>query len=229
MYDLAFIYPYAGITTLPAEIDRSKLFNVSIDIETGAIKLYILDSTLRSLYKVSKTGISQQYSGDDSEFGADPRRLNSFLGAQFDYHQITIDAVEGDTYYVYMEGGSGPQYYQFLHSYCQRFNITTAQLLNKVSSINNCKFEDLEQCCRARAISMLRIPLDASESKIYAQPFLYGNGFMLNPRTEQFLLQLFSCKSNELLAKLKYAWLAVELTTNRTLLVTQHHKLLHSP
>ena len=172
MYNLDFIYPYSGITSLPPEIDRAKLFNVSFDIDTGDCKLYILDSSERFAYKVSKTAISRQYSGADPEFGADPRRLNAFLGEAFDYRQITIDAVEGETYYVYMEQGTGPQYQRFVNSYCQRFNISTAQLLSKVSRINNHHFSDLEQCCRARAISMLRIPLDGSESKVYAQPFL---------------------------------------------------------
>ena len=228
MYDLAFIYPYAGITSLPPEIDRNQLFNVSFDIETGDIKLYILDNTHEFLYKVSKTNISRQYSGADPKYGANPQRLNDFLGQAFDYRQITIDAVEGDTYYVYMEGGKGPEYQRFIQSYCRRFNITTAQLLEKVSRINNRQVNDLEHCCRTRAISMLRIPLDASETKIYAQPFLYGRGFVLNQRTEKFLLKLFSCNITQLADKLKYSWLATDISTDRTLLVTQHHELLHS-
>ncbi|NRA22251.1 MAG: hypothetical protein HRU05_17395 [Oceanospirillaceae bacterium] len=227
MYDLDFIYPYAGISLLPKEIDRNQLFNVSFDLDTGEIKLYILDKSERFVYKVSKQGISRQYSGADPEFGADPERLNAFLNLQFDYRQITIDAVEGDNYYVYMERGEIAQYRRFVQSYCQRFNLSTAQLLSKVSRINNRNFNDLEHCCRARAISMLRIPLDASESKIYAQPFLYGNGFPLNQRTEQFLLKLFSCRDTELQAKLRHVWVVTEITTDRTLLVTQYHDLLH--
>lgn len=228
MYDLEFIYTYAGITMLPTEIDPSKLFNVSFDIDTGDAKLYILDDAQRSVYKVSKTQIGKQYSGADPEFGADPRRLNAFLKAQFDYRQITIDAVEGDIYYVYLEEGTITEYRRFIASYCQRFNVSTAQLLSKVSRINNQKFSDLSQCYRARAISMLRIPLDASESKIYAQPFLYGRGIEFNQRTKQFLLKLFSCEESELRDKLKHMWLTTEITTDRTLLVTQHHDLLHS-
>jgi len=227
MYNLNYIYAYADITSLPAGIDRTKLFNVSFDIDTGESKLYILDSSERFAYKVSKRGISRQYSGADPECGADPRRLNTFLGEQFDYRQITIDAVEGDTYYVYMEEGTGPEYHRFINSYCQRFNISTAQLLSKVSRVNNRKFSDLEQCRRARAISMLRIPLDTSESKVYAQPFLYGDGFPLNKRTHAFLLKLFACETAALQSKLKHVWVVTEMTTDRTLLVTQYHDLLH--
>ncbi|MCJ8338055.1 MAG: hypothetical protein MJK10_06255 [Pseudomonadales bacterium] len=227
MYNLDFIYPYAGITSLPPEIDRARLFNVSFDIDTGDIKLYILDKSERFAHKVSKTGISRQYSGADPEYGADPRRLNAFLGEQFDYRQITIDAVEGDTYYVYMEEGKGPEYQRFVTSYCQRFNISVEQLLNKVSRINNRSYSNLEQCSSARAISMLRIPLDATESKVYAQPFLYGDGFPLNQRTEEFLLQLFSCNTTQLQSKLRHVWVVTEMTTDRTLLVTQYHDLLH--
>jgi hypothetical protein len=228
MYDLDFIYPFAGITNLPQEIDRKNLFNVSFDIRTGDIKLYILDKSERFAYKVSKTSISKQYSAADPEFGADPARLNTFLDAHFEYRQITIDAVEGNNYYIYIEEGSNPEYYHFIDKYCQRFNISSTQLLNKVSRINNRDLSNIEQCCHTRGISMVRISLDTNESKIYAQPFLYSNGITLNHHTEQFLLKLFDCKVTELSSKLKHAWLTTEITTDRTLLVTQNHHLLHS-
>jgi len=232
MYDLDFIYTYfyryAGLTKLPDEIDPKLLFNVSFDIETCDIKLYILDKSQRFAYKVSSSGVSKQYSGADPEFGAQPQRLNHFLNAQIDYRQITIDAVEGDNYYVYMEEAKGAQYQQFFHSYCHRYDITIEQLLKKVSRINHRNFQNLEQCCSARAISMLRIPLDGSPSKVYAQPFLYGEGVPINQRSMQFLLKLFACDTQELKTKLKQGWVVSNLKSDRTLLVTQHHDLLHS-
>jgi hypothetical protein len=232
MYDLDFIYTYfyryAGLTKLPDEIDPKLLFNVSFDIESSDIKLYILDKSQRFAYKISSSGVSKQYSGADPEFGAQPQRLNHFLNVQVDYRQVTIDAVEGDNYYVYMEDAKGEQYQQFIDSYCQRYAITVEQLLKKVSQINHRSFQNLEQCCSARAISMLRIPLDGSESKVYAQPFLYGEGIPINQRSMQFLLKLFGCDTRALKTKLKQAWVVSDLKSNRTLLVTQHHDLLHS-
>jgi len=232
MYDLDFIYRYffnyARITELPGEIDPKLLFNVSFDIETGAIKLYILDKSQRFAYKVSNSGVSKQYSGADPEFGGQTQRLNHFLNAQIDYRQVTIDAVEGDNYYVYMEEAKGEQYQQFINSYCHRYDITIEQLLKKVSQINHQTFQNLEQCCSARAISMLRIPLDGSPSKIYAQPFLYGEGVPINQRSMQFLLKLFACDASVLKKRLKQAWVVSDLKSDRTLLVTQHHDLLHS-
>jgi|GEM_PF-2168173 len=232
MYDLDFIYSYfyngAGISKLPDEIDPELLFNVSFDIETSDIKLYILDKSQRFAFKVSSSGVSKQYTGADPEFGAQPQRLNHFLNAEIDYRQVTIDAVEGDNYYVYMEEAKGAQYQQFINRYCHRYNITIEQLLTKVSRINHRKFQSLEQCCNARAISMLRIPLDGSPSKVYAQPFLYGEGIPINQRSMQFLLQLFACSTVELKAKLKRVWVASDLKSDRTLLVTQYHDLLHS-
>lgn len=232
MYDLKFIYSYfyryARITKLPDEIDPKLLFNVSFDIETSDIKLYILDKSQRFAYKVSKSGITKQYSGADPEFGAQPDRLNQFFNAKIDYRQVTIDAVEGDNYYVYMEEAKGEQYQQFINSYCRHYKITTEQLLNKVSLINQKTFRDIEQCSNQRAISMFCIPLDGSQSKVYAQPFLYGEGIPLNQRSMQFLLKLFDCGSHGLQAKLKHVWVASDLKRDRTLLVTQYHDLLHS-
>lgn len=231
MYNLDFIYDHSGLSDLPAEIDRGRLFNVSFDISSGDIKLYILDRSERFAYKVSQAAITRQYSGDDAEFGGSEARLNRFLGAEFDYRQIVIDAVEGDSYYVDLQGARGREFLRFVRSYCQRFNISEQQLVAKAGLINHRRYDDLEHCYRERAIAMLRIPLAGGDSKVYALPFLQGGSgdstLQLNARTLDFLSKLYDCSPEQLPPRLQHLWLVTEINGDRTLVVTQYHELLH--
>ncbi len=227
MYNLEFIYQYADLNFLPPEIERNRLFNVSFDIDNGDTKLYILDKSQRFAYKVSKSGISKQYSAAAPEFLACQQRLNVFLGKQLNYRQITIDAVEGNSYYVYLNDTKRTEYQRFINSYCSRFNISLELLLSKAGHINNRTFNDLNECFKSKGISMIRVPLDAPESKLYAQPFLYSRGYPLNQRTEAFMLKLHQCTIEQLPTLLKHSWVVTDMSQDRTLVVTQNHELLH--
>src|SRR5690606_36406811 len=69
MYDLRFAFDECGFADTPAHIDRSRLFNVSLDLASGDVKLYVLDASERFLYKLTRDDITRQYSGDDREHG----------------------------------------------------------------------------------------------------------------------------------------------------------------
>ena len=228
MYDLEFIFQHTGLTNLPPAIERKRLFNVSFDTDSGDIKLYILDKSERFAYKVSKAGISKQYSAAAPEFRACEQRLNNLLGKQFDYRQITIDAVEGSNYYIYFNDTKRREYQRFINSYCSRFNISLELLLNKAGQINHRTFNDLDECFKSKGISMIRVPLDAPKSKLYAQPFLHNRDYPLNQRTVEFMLKLHRCTIEQLPTLLKHSWVVTDMSHDRTLVVTQNHKLLHS-
>ena len=58
MYDVSFIFDECGFGELPAEIDRDRLYNVSYELGSGEIKLYVLDQSERFLYKISRSAIT---------------------------------------------------------------------------------------------------------------------------------------------------------------------------
>ena len=62
MYDLRFIFDECGFGDVPDYIDRSRLFNVSLDLTSGYLKLYVLDASERFVHKVTPDGITRQYS-----------------------------------------------------------------------------------------------------------------------------------------------------------------------
>lgn len=228
MYDLDFIYEYAGFSSLPADIDRQRLFNVSFDVTSGAVKLYILDASERFAHKLSSDSSSKQYAGDDPEFGADPRRLNDFLGEHFEPWQLTIDAVEGDAYYIYTGDCQEADFMRFFNCLIRRFGIAEQRLLGKISAINNQRFNSLRKCYQQGAVMLVRVPLNGGECKLYAQPFLHGRQYTFNQQTLDFLLRLYACSEAELPTRLQHLWVATEMFTDRTLVVAQYHELLHA-
>ena len=227
MYDLKFIFEECGFGELPDGADRNRLFNVSFDVETGEIKLYVLDSSERFAYKISRSGIARQYSALDKEHGGDPDRLAKHLGQRFDFDEIVIDAVEGDYYYLYIEEAFARQYTAFIRIFCDKYQVTEARFLDAANKINKHKVGSIDACYQRKAVSGIKIPFTGSNCKIYSRPFYVGNGFELNEDTRRFLLRLYACDDSALVEKIKYMWVGTELHSGRTLIVTQDHELLH--
>lgn len=227
MYDLDFIFDECGFSSLPDEIKRERLFNVSYDIDTGDIKLYILDAAKRFLYKISRGGIERQYSGDDPEFGADFSRLENYLQTSFSQRQIVVDAVEGTDYYVYLQDAGSAQSEFFINAIGRRFNFSQARMLEALEKLNNRSYESLQDALKKQSLSMVRVPLAEGGVKFYAQPFLYGSGIVLNDQTRNFMCRLLKCSDEDLPLHLQHGWVARDIDSDRTLLVTQFHELLH--
>ncbi len=227
MYDLAFIYDEYGFADLPAEIERDRLFNVSFDLCTGAVKLYILDSSERFLHKVSVGGITRQYSGDDPEHGGLPERLDRHLGFQFNPDEILIDAVEDDVYYIYLDDAGLQQTLQFFSAVCRTYRVNQERFLRSINAICGSSYSSLGAAASEKVVSLVKIPFSSQDVKIYSRPFLRGGGFDLNERAREFLQRLYACEDSALAGYLGRAWIASELTRERMLIVTQHHALLH--
>jgi len=227
MYDLSFIYDEFEFIALPAEIERDRLFNVSFDLHTGSVKLYILDSSERFLYKVSTSGITRQYSGDDPDHGGSTERLDLHLGCRFNPREIVVDAVEDDIYYIYLDDAGLQQSLQFFAAICRTYHIEQDQLLRSINAIGNCYYSSVSTAVAAKAVSLVKIPFSGPDVKIYARPFLNGSGFDLNERARVFLKRLYACDDSALAGHLSHAWIATELNRKRMLIVTQYHALLH--
>jgi hypothetical protein len=227
MYDIPFIFDECGFTDLPPEIERERLFNVSLDLHTGDIKLYVLDRSERFLYKISRDGITRQYSGDDPEHGAQPKRLNVFLGFEFDSNEIVIDAVEDDTYYVYLDDARMSQSRHFYAAICRVYGVSDKQLMRSINAVAGRPYTDINNVIAHKAISLVKVPLSGQDAKVYARPFLHGLGFELEGGVISFLTRLYACDEVVLSEKLKFAWVATEIKSDRRLVVTQNHALLH--
>ena len=227
MYNLSFIFDECGFGKLPDEIDRNRLFNVSYELGSGEIKLYVLDQSERFLYKISKEEIGRQYAGDDPEEGGDFVRLCRYFDSPFNEREIVIDAVEDGVYYVYLDDAGVEQTMLLLNAVAERYGVSPEAMLATVNEIAGQRYDDLEAAAGDRVVSLVKIPFDEGQPKLYARPFLHGQGVALDAPTREFLARLYACEDAQLDVLLGRLWVAKELGTDRMLVVTQHHSLLH--
>src|SRR5690242_1908002 len=210
MYDLRFIFDECGFGDVPDYIDRTRLFNVSLDLTTGDIKLYVLDASERFAYKITRDGITRQYSGDDLEHGGDHRRLERHLKTKLLEREIVIDAVEGETYYVYLDDAGVEQSRLFLAAVCRAHGLTEDAVLHSINAVCGKSFASIADAAAARAVSLVKVPLAAGEVKVYARPFLRGWRFPLDQETIRFLCRLHACGENDLEPQLEHLWVTNE-------------------
>ncbi|MBS3952355.1 MAG: hypothetical protein KGZ88_05345 [Methylomicrobium sp.] len=225
MYNNDFIFKECGFDWLPDYLIKDNLFNVSYDIDTEVIKLYILDETKSFLYKISQEGISKQY--EALKFKADPSRLSAFLGVEFDDRTIQIDTVEDNVYYLYIEEAPHADYTGFLDTVCSKFGISKSRFLDTVNRINKRQITNMFECFKYRAVSGVKVPFESDNCKLYSRPFKLGNGYELNDKAKQFMTRLYGCDESDLESRLEYLWVSSELLTNRIVLTTQYHELVH--
>ena len=230
MYDLNFIFDECGFRDVPEYIDRDRLFNVSFDIHTEEIKLYVLDKGERFAYKLSQDGtISRQYSGGEPQYEHAPQMLRDHFQRKLDFTRIVIDAVEDDVYYIYLDDGRAEECMEFIDAICVKYDITGQQFLDAINAVNERKFISLRDGVLKKALSLVKVPLTVNKVKIYSRPFYTGHGFKLNTVSREFLARVFNCNDEKSLQDfLKYVWVAKEISTGRMQVVTQYHKLLHT-
>jgi hypothetical protein len=219
MYDKEFVFRDHGFDWIPDYINRDLLLNVSFDTESEEVKLYILDSSKQFLYKITRAGITKQYNA--LAYRAETSKLSRFLRTDFDYDDLRVDAIEGDVYYVYIEGTSQRQYIKFLSSVCARYGIVQTDFIKHVNKINKLNVENIYQCSVRRAISLVKVPLLSRSLKIYSRPFKTGNLYEFDGRTTDFLTKLYRCAKDELRIYTTDLWVASELFSQRTLIITQ--------
>ncbi len=227
MYDLDFVFDQCGFIDVPEYIQRERLFNVSFDIDTGDIKLYVLDKSERYVHKLARTSVSRQYAGDAPEFDDIAGKLSCFLDKNINFEEVIIDAVEDDVCYLYLDDASLYQKLVLVDSLCKKYSVASAQFLDTINAINNVRFDSIESAMGRNALSLVKVPLTGLNPKLYGRPFLFGYGFVLNEKTSRFLKRLYRCNADQLMAKIEHLWVARELLSPRTLIVTQHHALLH--
>lgn len=227
MYDLRFIFDECGFGDVPDYIDRSRLFNVSLDLTSGYIKLYVLDASERFAHKITRDGITRQYSGDDPEHGGDHGRLERHLKCKLLAREIVIDAVEGDTYYVYLDDAGVEQSLLFLSALCRVHGLTDDAMLQAINAACGNSFASIAAALAEHAVSLVKVPLAEGHVKVYARPFLRGWRFPLDQKATRFLCRLLACAETDLEPRLKHLWVTKEVGSNATAIVTQHHDLLH--
>ena len=174
MYDLRFIFDECGFGDVPDYIDRSRLFNVSFDLTSGYVKLYVLDASERFAHKITRDGITRQYSGDDPEHGGDHGRLERHLGCKLAAREIVIDAVEDETYYVYLDDAGVEQSLLFLTALCRVHGLTEGAVLQSINAVSGKSYASLVAALAEHAVSLVKVPLASGNVKVYARPFLRG-------------------------------------------------------
>lgn len=226
VFNRAFLAADAGFQQLPDFLAWERLYNVSYDLDTEIVKLYFLDETRSFLYKVSQAGIVKQFNAE--KFNVDSARLSAFLGQSFDYSRLSIDTVEEDVFYLYLEEASLAERNYFLGTVCRRYGISKQQLVAAANRINQRQSANLYECMMNNAVTGIKIPLLNDRCKIYARPFNNGNGYVLEPKAERFLTALYSCDNSSLLQHLRYLWVSTEIISGRLVLTTQRHELIHA-
>jgi hypothetical protein len=225
MYDADFIFRECGFDWIPQWIDRELLFNASCDLATGEIKLYFLDAARSTIFKVSGRTITKQY--DAVRFKAPPGRLSAFLGTAFDYSDLLLDTVEDDVYYVLVQDTSATQYLKFFGALCRKFDAAEGKLVEAVNRINKRQVKTLHECYNRKAVSLVKVPFVDGDCKVYARPFLTGNSYDLSRSALEFLTRFHGCSEDELQPRLRYLWVSAELRSDRVVIATQHHALVH--
>jgi len=227
MYDLRFIFDECGFGDVPNYIDRSRLFNVSFDLTSGYVKLYVLDASERFAYKITRDGITRQYSGDDPEHGGDHARLERHLDCKLVEREIVIDAVEDETYYVYLDDAGVEQSLLFLTALCRVHGLTEDAVLQSINAVSGRSFASIAAALAEHAVSLVKVPLARGGVKVYARPFLRGWRFPLDQKATQFLCRLLACAKGELEPRLEHLWVTQEVGLDAIAIVTQRHELLH--
>src|SRR5688572_11018061 len=158
MYDLRFIFEECGFGEVPDYIDRSRLFNVSLDLTSGDIKLYVLDASERFAHKITRSGITRQYSGDDPEHGGDHGRLERHLKCKLLEREIVIDAVEDETYYVYLDDAGVEQSLLFLRALCRVHGLAENAVLQSINEVCGNSFASIAAALAQHAVSLVKVP-----------------------------------------------------------------------
>lgn len=226
VYDADFLFDECGFGWVPPHIDRTRLFNVSYEVVSGEIKLYVLDDSGSLLYKIDSAGtITEQRSFPAA--GKDSRALQDFLGEELDFTDVVIDTVEDDIFYVYIEPSSPTQYVTFLGAVCRRFGFSKSRLVQVVNRLNRRPIESVFDCMQNRSVSGAKIPLSSNQVKFYSRPFLTGNGFDLDAASQAFLRRLYRCPAGDLQPLLRHLWVSGEIFSDRVILTTQRHAMVH--
>lgn len=226
MFNRAFLADLGEFRALPEFLAWERLFNVSYDLDSEIVKLYFLDETKSFLFKVGPEGITKQFNAE--KFHADPGRLSAFLGQPFDYTRISLDTVEDDVFYLYIEEASIADRSYFLGAVCNRFGINKSQFVAAANRINQRQSANMYECLLNNAVAGIKIPLLNDSLKIYARPFNTGNGYVLGDKAECFLTGLYSCDRADLIQHIRFMWVSTEILSGRTVLTTQHHQLIHA-
>ena len=227
MYDLRFIFDECGFGDVPDYIDRSRLFNVSFDLTSGYVKLYVLDASERFAHKITRDGITRQYSGDAPEHGGDHGRLERHVGCKLAAREIVIDAVEDETYYVYLDDAGVEQSLLFLTALCRVHGLTEGAVLQSINAVSGKSYASLVAALAEHAVSLVKVPLASGNVKVYGRPFLRGRRFPLEQKATDFLCRLLACTERELEPQLKHSWVTQEVGSDAIAIVTQRHELLH--
>ena len=212
---------------LPHYINWDLLFNVAYCLNTEQVKLYFVADEKSFLYKCTTDGeISKQY--DVLKVKVDIERLDRFLSYRLNYDDLILDTVEDDIYYVYCEESGFEQTIRMIEILAEKFSISAEDLFKAVSLINGKKIDRYHQIFDCMAVSMVKIPVQNDNFKIYARPYKTGNDFPLDGKLQEFLRNVYGCEKSELMDHIKNMWVSYNFSTGQVTVSTQDDELKRS-
>jgi len=131
-------------------------------------------------------------------FDRDHARLERHLGAKLLEREIVIDAVEGETYYVYLDDAGLDESRRFLSALCRVHGLDENAVLASINAVCAQSFATIEAALAEHAVSLVKVPLAGGEVKLYARPFLRGWRFPLDQQATRFLCRLHACAESDL-------------------------------
>jgi hypothetical protein len=220
MYNIKFIRDSLGFDWVPIEFDLENIFNIAYNPTTEDVKLYILDKDQQILYKVDQNrSIKKQYRGswisDDLI-----TQFSNYLGINIIDSSLIIDTFEKQTIYFQVDKMVWTHYYNFFLKIMILLNIREQDLVIMINRINGKKINSIYQSFINRSISMIRVPLNSKDIKIYSRPFMYGNQFDFQPKTTNFFSNSFSSLEN--FEKYRsFTWIGSDLGSDRIMISSQ--------
>jgi hypothetical protein len=181
------------------KIDFERLINVTYNIDTADVKFYTFSDELDHLKKYSKDEQINQYAAYKNKniIPSYEKKIIEFLGYTPKFSEILIDVVMGDVVYFTTKMATKEEFKRFYKRLLQKFQIGEEEFFEALSFLNNQKVADFDTAHNLNCISVVKVPLKEGYFKVYAEPFKYGNSFIFNDNTKEFLEKLLSCSPLE--------------------------------
>ena len=118
-------------------------------------------------------------------------------------------------------------YISFINAVCRKYGIKKSRFIEVVNRINKRQIENIYESFLIKAVSGIKVPFLTNDCKIYSRPFKLGNSYVLGEKAVHFLTRLYNCDERNLEAHIRYLWVSSELFSDRVVLTTQYHELVH--
>ncbi|MBN2834851.1 MAG: hypothetical protein JXR48_07780 [Candidatus Delongbacteria bacterium] len=223
MYNRKFIESLL-LKPLPEKLNFDNLFNISLDCNSKAVKLYFLSENYNSLYKYSLNGnIEIQY--DASKHETNFKEVEHILGYKPDFNDLVLDTFDDKSYYIFFEGSSFESIVRILEKFRVLADIDFESFFQCVETINNMHVKSFSQIFDYGLISMIKLPRDGKNFKIYSRPFLSHKNYILDQYSLEFLKKVYDGCNMRFDDLINNLWVSYNFKSDSVVISTQNDNL----